>query len=140
MKQIFLTAVWSWLFVGCSNKNFVDQELQYEGHPVVGLWSLQINGCTESYNFLPNGIREVSSNLEVVEASYTISKSPQESGFYKLVDTVISDNGKKDCTGSTADMTGDVAELYIAFRAEGNLMLVCYEESFERCFGPMKKQ
>ena len=130
----------SMLLLSCSHAIKTEIQRNYNGHPVIGIWDYGKNGCTETYEFLPNGIRNVTSNQEVVKASYTITETRSERGFYKLTDKVLEDNGKADCSGSTSDMTGDIVELYVAFNPRKDQLIFCFEESFDKCFGPFKKR
>ena len=125
---------------GCSHTGKIDDKINYEGHPIIGEWSFDIDGCAEIYEFLPDGTRNCTSNLEIVKAAYTISSNPLDSGFYKITDKVIKDNGKTDCSGSAKDMTGDAVVLFIAFSPDKDQIVFCMDESFNRCFGPFKKK
>lgn len=128
------------VLAGCSHTEKIDDKINYEGHPIIGVWSFDLNGCAETYEFLPDGTRNVTSNLEIVQAAYTISSNPSDSGFYKIVDKVIKDNGKTDCSGSDKDMTGDIVELNIAFSPNKDQIVFCMDESFDKCFGPFHKK
>lgn len=138
MRQILFFLIISIVLTGFAHSIKKGDKKSYEGHPIIGIWSFEYNGCIETYEFLPDGTRKVTSNLEILEAAYTISNSPLNSGFYKIEDTVIKDNGKADCSGSAEDMTGDVVELYISFSPNGDEFLFCVEENFRRCLGPFK--
>lgn len=131
---IFLAASIS----GCANNKIPKKN--YENHPIIGVWELNLGNCIERYEYLPDGTRNVVSNQEIVKASYTVSEQLMESGFYKLVDQVIADNAKEDCSGSATDMTGDIVNSYIAFSANGNETVYCLEESLDNCFGPFKRK
>ena len=114
-------------------------EINYSGHPIIGSWSFTYNNCVETYQYHENGIRKVTSNQEIVEASFTISNNPLASGFYKINDKVLSDNGKPDCEGSTKDMSGDIVNLYAMFNSAQDKVIFCFEQNKNRCFGPFTK-
>jgi len=111
----------------------------YEGHPIIGTWNFDMNGCTETYEFLPDGTRNCTSAEEIVQAAFIIASQPLDSGFYKMTDRVIKDNGKRDCSGSTKDMTGDVVDLYVKFNPRMDQIVFCFDQSFDKCFGPFRK-
>jgi hypothetical protein len=125
---------------GCTSfdKDGVKRPYDVE-HPIIGSWSFDMNGCIETYEFLPNGIRNSTSAEELVQATYVIAAKPSGYGFYKITDTVVKDNGKRDCSGSTRDMTGDVVDLYVKFNPQMDQIVFCLDESPNRCFGPFRK-
>ena len=141
MKSIKLISVLTIALIlfGCASLDKHGTTINYEGHPIIGTWSFDMNDCTETYEFLPDGTRNCTSAEEVVQAVYRISAKPLESGFYRITDKVIKDNGKRDCSGSTKDMTGDVVDLYIKFNQQMNQILFCSDESLDKCFGPFRK-
>jgi hypothetical protein len=125
---------------GRTHSGKTDTATNYEGHPIIGTWSFDIDGCTETYEFLTDGTRNSTSDKEVVQAAYTISAKPLDSGFYKIKDRVVKDNGQRDCSGSTKDMTGDVVDLYVVFNPKMDQIIFCMDESLNRCFGPFLKK
>gem|GEM_PF-1041608 len=139
-RAIISTLVFTTLLIGCSHAIKTDKDKTYAGHPIIGVWNFEINGCFETYEFLPDGTRNVTSNQELVKAAYTVSDKMSERGFYKLTDEVLENNGKADCLGSTNDMTGDIVELYIAFNPRMDQFIFCAQESFDKCFGPFQKR
>ena len=113
----------------------------YKGHPIVGTWVHSINGCDEKFEFTNTGIRIVHSNLEIVKARYDISSISSDDGIYLLKDTVIEDNGKPDCSGSTNDMTGDVVEVYLFIEDSPERFSFCFNQQLGNCVGPyIRKQ
>lgn len=121
---------------GCGNQAKVHDSPDYSGHPIIGSWSFDNNGCTETFIFSPDGVRHVTSNKEIVEASYRISTSPSDKGLYKLEDKVLKDNGKQDCSGSTSDMTGDMVTIFVSFSTRKDKIMFCLNENGSNCFGP----
>ena len=125
---------------GCARTTKTEPEKSYQGHPIIGTWSFEMNNCTETYEFLTDGTRNSTSAEEVVQAAYVISANPSDKGFYKITDKITRDNGKRDCSGSTEDMTGDVVELYVLFNQKMDQIVFCLDESLERCVGPFRKK
>jgi hypothetical protein len=140
VKFLLCMLMSSILLISCSHAIKAEAKRNYNGHPIIGIWDFNINGCIETYEFLPNGVRNSASNQEVVKATYIITETRSERGFYKLTDEVLEDNGKADCSGSTKDMTGDIVDLYISFGPRKDQLIFCLDESFDKCFGPFKKR
>lgn len=109
-------------------------------HPILGTWVFALPGqnCSETYRFFPNGTSRVTSGEEEAESEYEISAQPGVNGFYRLVDTVTKDNGKKDCMGQVTP-AGDKATNYIRFHPSGNAFVMCQAESLDTCFGPLNR-
>lgn len=127
------------LAAGCMHTVNTTRQMAYEGHPIIGVWRIDVDGCTETYDFLPDGTRHVTSGMEIAESVYTISDIPLESGFYKIQDKIIKDNGKPDCLGKASDMTGHSIELFVQFSSTMDEVVFCFEESIDTCFGPFQK-
>ncbi len=106
-------------------------------HPVIGIWRITLpdGSCSETYRIRADGSTLVFSDEEVAESSFTISDQPDKDGFYKEVDTIVKDNGKRDCTG-TVTKPGKAVTSYLQFHPNGNMFLMCVERSLERCIGP----
>ncbi len=125
---------------GCSHNARIPREIRYDGHPLIGSWRLNNNGCMESYEFFPDGTRTITSDQKIVKAVYSISETKTEQGFYKLTTEVTEDNGKPDCSGSANDTTGDIFEMYFTFTPAEELAIFCFEENIDdRCLGPFQK-
>jgi hypothetical protein len=110
------------------------------GHPVVGTWkfTLPSGTCSEMYYIHQDGTTLVTSGEEVVETIYEISSIPSARGFYKWVDKIVKDNGKKDCSGQTMQL-GHEATNFIRVHPSGEMLVVCQKESLEACFGPLTR-
>jgi hypothetical protein len=80
----------------------------------------------------------VTSADEVSESEFHIPAEPSDKGFYKLVDTVVKDNGKEDCMGQVMKV-GARATNFIRFHPSGTLFLMCATESMETCIGPFRR-
>jgi hypothetical protein len=111
------------------------------GHPIVGTWSWVIFGgsCTETWQFRHNRTMLGTSGGEVAEKTYEIAATPDASGFYKLVETVVRQNDKPDCSGATLDGPGEQSTRYIQFSPQGDKLLVCRTPALSACFGPLKR-
>ena len=112
-------------------------------HPFVGTWKITLPvsdaTCDEIYSIRPDGTTLVTSAEEISESAYEISDGRSEKGFYRWVDTITKDNGKKDCLGQITEV-GHVATNYIVFNASGDMFLMCIEERLDRCVGPFVRQ
>lgn len=106
-------------------------------HPVIGTWKLALPGssCAEIYRVRGDGSSQVSSAEQRGESEIEISDQPNAGGFYKWVDKVVKDNGKKDCSGEIA-VIGHSATNYIIFDPAGEKFFACQEENFKSCIGP----
>jgi hypothetical protein len=110
-------------------------------HPLVGTWKITLPGmaCFETYSVNANGTSFVTSAEQVSQSSFEISAEPSERGFYKWVDTIVKDNGKKDCSGETL-VIGHIATNFIRLHPSGNMFLMCEEEKLDACIGPFVRQ
>lgn len=108
-----------------------------ENHPILGSWVFHVpdSECVEVYFYRSNGTTLTTSAEEVSESEYTISDEPGPGGFYKYVDTVVKDNGKKDCSGSITK-AGEKTTYFIRFFQENEVFVMCKDESLDACFGP----
>lgn len=109
-------------------------------HPFIGMWRLTLpdGSCSETYRVRPDGSTLVFSNEEVAESTFTISDQPDKDGFYKEVDTIVKDNGKRDCTGSVTK-PGKAVTSYLRFHPSGDLFLMCAERNLKKCIGPFRR-
>src|SRR5690349_14218706 len=107
------------------------------GHPIIGTWrfTLPDGSCDETYRFPGDGTSLVTSGEEVAESEYTIAERPSGAGYYEWVDTIVKDNGKKDCAGQITDV-GRKTTNYIRFDPQGQRLIVCRAENTQQCFGP----
>jgi hypothetical protein len=109
-------------------------------HPILGIWKLMLSdsGCSEVYRFRGDGTTLVTSADEVSESVFDIPAKPSEKGFFKLEDTIVKDNGKKDCSGEVMKV-GNKATSFIRFHPSGALFLMCADESMDACIGPFHR-
>ena len=106
-------------------------------HPLIGTWKVTFpdGTCEETYLIRTNGTTFVTSAEEVAESKFELSDKPSEKGFYKWVDTITKDNGKKDCSGEVTKV-GQVATNYIRLHPSRDLFLLCEKEDIDTCIGP----
>ncbi|MFO1310877.1 MAG: hypothetical protein U1F41_02310 [Burkholderiales bacterium] len=109
-------------------------------HPIIGTWRFTVpdGSCAETYRFRGDGTSLVTSGEEVAETEFRVSAKPSRKGFYEWVDTIVKDNGKKDCAGQITDV-GRRTTTYIQFDARAQRFIVCQDESLEACFGPLRR-
>lgn len=110
-------------------------------HPIVGTWSWVTFGgsCTETWQFRANRTMLGTSGGEVAEKTYEIAAAPDAGGFYRLVETVVRQNDKKDCSGALLDGPGEQSTRYIQFSPQSDKLLVCRTAALSACFGPLKR-
>ncbi len=106
-------------------------------HPLIGIWRIALpdSACTETYRLRADGSTLVFSNEEVAESTFTVSDQPDKNGFYKQVDTITKDNGKRDCSGNITK-PGRAVTSYVRFNPSGNLFIMCAEPNLDHCIGP----
>jgi len=108
------------------------------GHPLLGTWTFVVpdGSCEETYRFRSDGSTFVTSGEEVAESTYEVSAKPSRGGYYKWVDTIVKDNGKKDCGGEIT-APGRAITSYVRFNPSGEMLIICKAESLDACFGPL---
>ena len=106
-------------------------------HPLVGAWQFEVPGttCAETYRIDRGGTTLVTSADEVAETKFTLTDQPSAKGFYKWVDTLVRDNGKKDCSGQVTKPPR-VSTNFIKLNPAGNIFIMCIEEDERKCIGP----
>jgi hypothetical protein len=116
------------------------QERVAVNHPIIGTWRFTVpdGSCAETYRFRPDGTSVVTSGEEIAETEFTIAPKPSAKGFYEWVDTIVKDNGKKDCMGQITDV-GRRTTTYVQFDGSAKNLIVCRAESYDACFGPMRR-
>ncbi len=110
-------------------------------HPILGKWQWTSarNGCTEVYDFRPDGTAPVTSGAEITENTYTISETPDAAGFYVLTMFTVKDNGGKDCGDDDTDNTSMENITYVLFEPKFTEFIICVEPKVESCFGPLRR-
>ena len=106
-------------------------------HPFLGAWQLtnEDNDCAEIYRIDRSGRSLITSADEVAQSTFTISDQPSARGFYKWIDTLVKDNGKKDCWGQITK-PGKTTTRYVMMNPAKDRFIVCLAEDGRQCFGP----
>ena len=110
-------------------------------HPILGIWTWTLFGgaCTETWQFRANRTLLSTSGQEVAEKRYEVASLPDPQGFYKLVETVLRQNDKKDCSGASLEGPGEKTTRFVQFSPQQDKLLVCRTASLKACFGPMNR-
>ena len=113
-------------------------------HPVIGTWSWSgfAGKCVETYQYRTDGIMLSTSGEALTEWRYNITPQASETGFYKLTQTSVRKNGKKDCSGDVLDEVNEVgraASVYLQINPAKDRHIVCKTGSLAACFGPLGK-
>jgi len=109
-------------------------------HPFLGAWQVtrSDNDCAEVYRVDRRGHTLITSADEVAESTFTMSDQPSPRGYYKWVDTLTKDNGKKDCWGQITK-PGKTTTRYLMMNPAGDRFIICTAEDGRQCFGPFVK-
>lgn len=110
-------------------------------HPLIGTWSWAVfsGSCTETLQYRPDGTMLATSGKEVAEKTYDIARTPDTAGFYQLVETVVRQNDRRDCSDALLGGPGEQSTRFIQFSPLADKMLVCQGASLKACFGPLTK-
>jgi hypothetical protein len=71
---------------------------------------------------------------------YAVDAAPGSQGFYKLLETSVRYNNKKDCYGDLVDDEGLEATRFIQLNPDKDRLIVCKTASLAQCFGPFKRE
>jgi len=109
-------------------------------HPLIGAWQISTadGSCAETYRIDRGGTSLVTSADEVAETRFVISDQPSAHGYYKWIDTLVKDNGKKDCSGQVTKAPRTTTN-YILLNPAGNRFIMCAAEDGRQCIGPFVK-
>ena len=109
-------------------------------HPFLGAWQItrRDDGCAEVYRVDRSGRTLITSADEVAQSTFTMSDQPSAKGYYKWVDTLVKDNGKKDCWGQITK-PGKTTTRYVLMNPAQDRFIVCAAEDGKQCFGPFVK-
>lgn len=102
-------------------------------------WSREGDQCTETYEYRADGTGSITSRDERSLHRYRLSAQPSMGGFYTLTSEVLRDYGGKDCAELDEDDTGRTYTLYLLMSTDRDAHLLCYEQSQQRCFGPLRR-
>lgn len=122
-----------------ASKNLVT--INNDAHPVIGVWRLNFADTSsyEEYDFRADGRLYTSANQQQIESSYIIEREPSASGFYKLEEHIINENGGKDCFDMLQNEDTDYV-YYLKFSPSEDQLLICLEESDDQCVGYFIRQ
>jgi len=109
-------------------------------HPLLGAWQYtrRDDGCAEIYRFDRNGTSLETSADEVAITRFTLSDQPSAKGYFKWVDTLVRDNGKKDCWGQVTKPPRTITN-YLLMNPARDRFIMCASEAGTRCIGPFVK-
>jgi hypothetical protein len=108
-------------------------------HPILGAWRLSLpdaGGCEEIYRIGRDGRARITSAEEVAESEFAIDDQPDGDGFYASVNTIVRDNGKRDCAGRVTQ-PGKALPAFILFHPSGDRLLMCRDRTMRACIGPL---
>jgi hypothetical protein len=106
-------------------------------HPLLGAWQITTRDdqCVETWRIDRAGTMLVTSADEVAEARFTIADQPSARGYFKWVNTIVKDNGKKDCGGNITKAPRSATN-YLLLNPAGNEFILCQSEEGRQCLGP----
>ncbi len=109
-------------------------------HPFLGAWQItrRDDDCAEIYRVDRSGRTLITSADEVAQSRFTMPDQPSAKGYYKWVDTLVKDNGKKDCWGQVTK-PGKTTTRYVMMNPAKDRFIVCTAEDGKQCFGPFVK-
>ena len=110
-------------------------------HPLLGAWQITTHdgSCSETYRIDRAGTSLVTSADEVAETRFTLSDQPSARGYYKWVDTLVKDNGKKDCSGNVTKPGKTTTNFIKMLNEAGTAFVMCGAEDGRQCIGPFVK-
>jgi hypothetical protein len=110
-------------------------------HPIVGTWTYELPGshCHEVFHIRPDGTTLFTSGSEIATSEFEITETPSPKGYYLMVDTIVRDNGKRDCLGQSTPV-GHRASLFVRFNPAADVLVLCQDESAESCIGPLHRR
>lgn len=141
MNRLPTLLLWTGLLAAAPLLHAAGPSAPTVGHPIVGTWSWVTFGgtCTETWQYRPNRTMLGTSGEEVAEKIYDIAATPDAGGFYRLVETVVRQNDKKDCSGAVLEGPGEQSTRFVQFSPQGDKLLVCRTAALSACFGPLRR-
>ena len=124
------------VLIGTQSQSTVAQPV---AHPVIGTWSWTgfVSKCVETWQYRNDGVMLATSGEAVTEWRYSVTPQASETGFYKLTQTSVWQNDKKDCSGDVVDKMGTAATVYLQINPAQDRHIVCKTGSLAACFGPL---
>lgn len=103
-------------------------------HPIIGTWDFKAlgSGCLESSDYKTDGTGVFVSAAEQGKTRYEVSPAASPAGFYKLVDTIVENNGQPSCSGRVIPV-GQKVTVYLKFEDSQREMRLCTAESEQSC-------
>jgi hypothetical protein len=110
-------------------------------HPIIGTWRWPESGkgCTETWQFSADRQRNSQAAGQTTQGQFEVAPRPSLLGFYRLVDTVQTSNGKPDCSGDMGAPAGAAVTSFVQFSPALDQFIVCQAESLAACFGPFRR-
>jgi hypothetical protein len=114
-------------------------------NPLYGKWLRTDHpDCASTYNFHPDGRMELTSDPEIRESRFAVSKTKDSNGFYHIEYTITKTNGLAGCDseGSGGDdmfPVGLTGTIFVYFGLNKNEMFVCPEPITDDCAGPFQR-
>jgi hypothetical protein len=110
-------------------------------HPLIGMWewTRDVNNCSETYDFRPDGTAPVVSGTERTENEYSVSLVADDKGFYRLTMRITKHHGGRDCSDSGNPPDDKPFTIFVLFSPDFQQHIVCYERSLNQCFGPLRR-
>jgi hypothetical protein len=115
-------------------------------NPVYGKWLRTDHpDCPSTYSFHRDGTMKFISKPEISENRFTISKTPDSNGLYRIEYTITKTNGRMPCDseGFGEDEVlpvGFQGSIYVYFRRNNTEMFVCPDTEIDLgCAGPYQR-
>ena len=139
MRRLLISAL-AGTFVAVATSSASGAPLRSD-HPIIGTWKIELpdGSCHEIYHIRRDGTMVVTSAEEISESEFTISDRAGRKGFYKWVDRVTKDNGKKDCSGEITE-AGHAATNFLLFNPAQDQFVLCEDDTGSACIGPFVRQ
>ena len=111
-------------------------------HLLVGTWNWTVfsGQCAETLQYSADGVLIATSGQAVTAWRYVASATPDAQGFYKVVETYLRTNGKKDCQGDTLEDDDFEATLFVQLSPAKDRLIVCKTATLAACYGPLKRE
>ena len=111
-------------------------------HLLVGTWNWTLfsGQCSETLQYGADGVLIATSGQAVSAWRYVASAAPDAQGFYKVVETYLRTNSKKDCQGDTLEDDDLEATRFIQLSPAKDRLIVCKTATLAACYGPLKRE
>ena len=111
-------------------------------HPLTGswTWTLFSGQCQETLQYRTEGVLLSTSGEAVATWRYQVSAAPDAKGFYKVLETSVRSNDKKDCHQDTLGDDEITVTRFIQLSPAKDRLIVCKTDSLVACYGPLKRE